>query len=318
VQAGKIPALIEPLWDSSAWLPERGIAGQVLHALLGYAERPSAMQLLWFLAVALTLAALTRRIDRAATHGARGARAAALVTLIAMVGTLWAAPPAEAAHAIYTPIVEQGEFAVELRGHHDFDSKAQSDGGEQHKLELEYAPTERWLTEALGEWERDPGGALHATEVGWENVVQLTPQGRYWADLAILAEYAHSLERGVHDAIELGVLGETQIARTVLTVNLLGERHLGTAEQTALEYAMRWRYRWRETLEPGVEVHGELGSVENLGPLSEHSQQVGPSIYGRLRRQGGRGALRYEAAWLLGVTHVSPDQTLRLQLEYEY
>ena len=32
------------LWDSSAWLPEHGIAGRLLYALVGYESRPSAAQ----------------------------------------------------------------------------------------------------------------------------------------------------------------------------------------------------------------------------------------------------------------------------------
>lgn len=39
-----------PLWDSSGWLPEESITGQMLYALVGYESRPSATQAAAYLA----------------------------------------------------------------------------------------------------------------------------------------------------------------------------------------------------------------------------------------------------------------------------
>lgn len=60
VQAGLLPALIEPLWDSSSFLPQQGLAGQALHALVGYDDRPSAMQIVFFTATFMTILLLAR------------------------------------------------------------------------------------------------------------------------------------------------------------------------------------------------------------------------------------------------------------------
>ena len=64
VQAGKLPALADPIWDTSAWLPEQGVIGQILHALMGYVERPSGMQIVFFVIIAPRLGVLMNRIDR--------------------------------------------------------------------------------------------------------------------------------------------------------------------------------------------------------------------------------------------------------------
>jgi high-affinity iron transporter len=53
-QAGLLPAY-EPLWDSSAWLPETSVFGQLLYALAGYEATPTITQVAAYLA---TLAAL--------------------------------------------------------------------------------------------------------------------------------------------------------------------------------------------------------------------------------------------------------------------
>jgi high-affinity iron transporter len=81
VQAGVIPGLIEPLWNSSSWLPEGSPVGAVLHALVGYDDQPSAMQLIFFVVTFVVIATLMRWVDRrsasATPHRSTDARQAA-------------------------------------------------------------------------------------------------------------------------------------------------------------------------------------------------------------------------------------------------
>jgi high-affinity iron transporter len=51
------------MWDTSAWLPEGGVLGRTLHTLVGYTERPTAMQLAIYVAV-LAATALLMRLAR--------------------------------------------------------------------------------------------------------------------------------------------------------------------------------------------------------------------------------------------------------------
>ncbi len=53
IQADLIPTLGAQLWDSSALVSNGSLAGQTLHALIGYDARPSGMQMLFFVAVIL-------------------------------------------------------------------------------------------------------------------------------------------------------------------------------------------------------------------------------------------------------------------------
>jgi len=315
VQAGKLPALADPIWDTSAWLPEYGIVGQVLHALMGYVDHPSGMQVLFFLATGAGIGVLMNCFARSP---ARLAAATAVATLCVPALLLSLAPAtARAAHTIYSPVVEEGEVAIEMRGHYDFDSRDEVDGTQQYKIDLEYTPTWFWRTELLGKWEKEPGASTEATEVAWENILQFAPQGKYWADFGMIVEYVHSLEDGGQDGLELGLLGEKQFSSTVLTANLLAEREFANGAETALEYAARYRWRVAEAFEPGIELYGELGDWGNSGSLDEHSHQVGPSLLGKVRARE-RSAIKYEAAILFGLTHDSPDATVRLQLEYEF
>jgi len=313
VQAGLLPGIVEPLWDSSALLSDQSAVGQVLHVLIGYVARPSALQVIVFAVVATGIAWLSRRTGAPAR---RSAPAAAALAGLA-VASLAASERAESAHVIYSPIVEEGEIAIEARSHRDFDSSADVDGAWQHKLDLEYAPTARWLTELVIELEKEPGEDTEATAVGWENTLQIFEQGERWADFGILVEYEHALEDEAEDKLELGALIEKQFSRDLATVNLIVERELGGEEETELEYAARYRWRLDRRFEPAIELYGEFGEVGEFGSLSDHEHSAGPALLGETRLIG-IGKLHYEAAWLIGLTDASPDSTARLLLEFEF
>jgi high-affinity iron transporter len=58
--AGFVSVLNNVLWDSSAFLPEDGLFGRVLHALIGYTARPTELQLMAYIGVLIVMALLMR------------------------------------------------------------------------------------------------------------------------------------------------------------------------------------------------------------------------------------------------------------------
>jgi high-affinity iron transporter len=58
--AGVVIALEGTVWDTSSVLSESSLFGRLLHALIGYSERPSEMQLLVYVAVLIAMYALMR------------------------------------------------------------------------------------------------------------------------------------------------------------------------------------------------------------------------------------------------------------------
>jgi len=55
IQADLLPSLAAPLWDTSRLLPENGIAGMLLHSLIGYDSRPAGMQLVFYIIALVTI-----------------------------------------------------------------------------------------------------------------------------------------------------------------------------------------------------------------------------------------------------------------------
>jgi len=62
--AGVIHVLGQRLWDSSAWLPQDGVIGRLLHTLVGYTDRPTELQLAAYLGTLVAMAALTWTVGR--------------------------------------------------------------------------------------------------------------------------------------------------------------------------------------------------------------------------------------------------------------
>jgi hypothetical protein len=234
-------------------------------------------------------------------------RASYAVSLAAVVGLCSLGASAD---VIYSPTVEEGEKAVEWR------STVNAGGSEEHKLELEASPTAWWKAAVLATVDRDPGAARQVGELSFENIFSLNPQGRDFLDLGILAELSRKLRDGRAFEAEIGLLAEHSTARTVTTVNLAAERELLAGADTELTFAARWRYRLGAKFEPGVEYHANLGTLDHLGSPRQQRHSIGPSVLGKFPI--GRETLRYEAAWVYGLTEGSPAGTFRLQLEWEF
>jgi high-affinity iron transporter len=75
VEAGMLPALIDPLWNLGAVLPESSLLGQVLGVLFGYSSDPSLLEMLvyagYLASVLIALRVSNRRAERAARAAAQ-------------------------------------------------------------------------------------------------------------------------------------------------------------------------------------------------------------------------------------------------------
>lgn len=69
VEAGLLPALVDPVWDVSSLIPETTFIGAILKTLFGYNADPTLMEMLayfgYLIAVALGLRAANRRVEKA-------------------------------------------------------------------------------------------------------------------------------------------------------------------------------------------------------------------------------------------------------------
>ncbi len=220
---------------------------------------------------------------------------------------------------VYSPVVEDGVTEIEYRGFRDFDRRGEVDRSQTHKLGIGHGYG-IWWTEVYGEFEKEGAESLKLESFEWENLFQLAPQGKYWADFGVLVEYERAARGGHPDKIVLAPLLEKELApRLVATVNLrfIREIESNAAPGTAFEYAARLKYNYTSHLEPAVEFYGEAGRIHHFPSHEEQSHWIGPALYGKAKLGHGQ-ALSYSTALLFGTTHAASDTRAVVRLEYEF
>ena len=315
-QGGYLPDLGAGLWDTSAWIADQSVTGTLLRALIGYVARPDGIQLLFYVMTLIIIGGLMYVMR----GGKTPPRPVAVLACFAALGIATSPARSEAADMkVYSPIVEEGEFGIEMRGNVALDGDQAKDGAQVQRYEIEYTPTDFWHTALVGMANKDAGGKLRYEATGWENIFQLFPQGKYWLDLGLYLEYEGAHLKGGHDAVEAKILAEKSFGPVTLTLNPIFEKELGSgAKATEFKYAAQARWRLRPEFEPAIEAFGDIGEIRNLDLAADQHHQIGPAALGRFRL-GPTSALKYEAGYMFGLTrNGSPSGAFKWSLELEY
>ncbi|MDA3922924.1 MAG: hypothetical protein PF501_19940 [Salinisphaera sp.] len=225
-------------------------------------------------------------------------------------------------YQIYSPNVVKGETEIEARGYYFADDHRGVDQTNSGRLAIGHAFTRYWASELYGTYASVPGNSPEY-EVEWENRFQLTPQGKYWADVGALVELerASPTEGNEPFAVRYGVLLEKQLSHWVATLDLFLENQFGpnADNQTEFQYVGRLKYRLDRRFEPDVEFYGAPGAIggEGFADLPAEQHQIGPGFSGALPLAGAK-TFKYSTALLFGATRTSPDVTPVVRVEYEF
>lgn len=208
---------------------------------------------------------------------------------------------------INAPYVQALEREIELHALYQSDGNPREDGLLRQSISYGVSLSDRVFAEAYLKRERVPGRSFELSAYEIEAKIQLTEQGEYGIDWGVLIEY----EREFRESIaELGavLIGSKQVGSWVATVNAGIEYEFGSNIKNEIDtsLAAQWRYRYRETFEPGVEFYAD-----------EFTRGIGPMISGLLRARGKK-KWHWEAGLILPLNATTADNTLRFLLEYEF
>lgn len=238
--------------------------------------------------------------------------------LAAAIATLGAgmahAGPAE---YVYTPTVEYGEREIELKA-----GSTRERGKEDETagiLSVGMGVTQFWFTEIGVEYERERGENFRREAFEWENKFQLTEPGQFPIDLGALVEIERPRDHAEGWELKLGLLTQKDFGKFQVNVNVLAERHYDSEEKSRTEIGYQWqaKYRWMPELEVGLQGFGEVGEWGSYERNGDQEHKVGPAIFGKIPT-GNRTAIKYNAAYLVGLTKPTPDHTLRATVEFEF
>lgn len=237
-----------------------------------------------------------------------------------LVIALWAfALPAHADHKVYSPVVHEGEWELEARGHLDIDDDASLDGGQKQIYEIGYSVTDIWHTALFGEFEKEPEGSLKFDAIAWENIVELFTQEEAWLASGLYFEFEAKDEEGAADKIEAKLLLEKDLSGIRNTANVNFEKEVGNNADDDLEFGYAWRSRTEvaHDFKVGFEAFGELGEIKNFKSPDRQEHQIGPMLYGGIELTEDV-ELDYRLGVLFGLTDATPDETFVWQLELEF
>ncbi len=310
--AGYAPEIVSTIWDSSKFLPEHSWFGRVLHALVGYTERPSGVQLLGYL---LTLGGLHVLLNKLGNPK----KIVSVLLFIIATGLLGFSQDAFATKKVYSPLVVPGEWELEYRGSVAFDNRVDQDDKQRHKFAVGYGVNDFWFTEVYGILENHPGSqedkGLEYEATEWENRFQLAEPGQWWVDTGLYVSYRFAPKSEQADKLETKLLLEKILDQWRHRVNLTFEKAFGGDSEEKWEggASSSSTYRVNRAFEPGAEIHWEYGELDVGRSFDEQQFQLGPVVYGRIGRH-----LKYDVGYLFGISDAAPAGELKWIFEFEW
>ena len=221
---------------------------------------------------------------------------------------------------VYEPAVEYGEREIDFK---TGTAKLRNDEGRESAASLGfgYGVTQWWFTEAYLKYHHEPGNKSQYDAFEWENKFQLTEHNEYFVDVGLITEFeAPKHEPGYE--FKIGPLFQGDAGPVRWNANLLFERVLrGSPDEphpTEMGYQLQARYSVSQGLDVGAQAFGDMGKWDHWSPSHEQDHRLGPAVFGKIKMGQGREAIRYNAAWLIGVTDGAAKNTFRLQAEYEF
>lgn len=206
---------------------------------------------------------------------------------------------------IYDPYVQPLETEIEYR------FVAQSDDqypdAQVHSLGFGRSLSDRWAIELYAIAQRGLGESLSMDAFELEAKWQLTEQGEYAFDWGLLFELERQIEQNAWE-VSSKLLATRDFGRTTATANLgviyeWGER---TSTEIETSFGLQVRYRWREAMEPLLEIHVGQGTVA-----------VGPGLSGVIRAAKGR-KLRWEIGAFRDLEGNGAEHIVKANVEFEF
>lgn len=227
-------------------------------------------------------------------------------TLICAAGPALLAAPVSADGSsidrIYDPYVQPLERELEYRVIHDTTAHATV-----HKLGYGQALSERWFAEVYGVDTDSPDrtSALDVVEI--EAKWQLTEQGEFTNDWALLFELERETNATIWEATSALIMLH-EWSRWVATVNagLTYEWGADLDEEWETAVSAQLKLRHSRALEPGLEIF-----------WAQETRGIGPVLMGS-QRLGGRRSLFWEVGAIAGIDADTPDITFKSSVEFEF
>jgi high-affinity iron transporter len=322
VQAGYVAPIIDPVWDTSKLLSEHSLTGKILHTLVGYEARPTAIQLIIYALVLACVPVLGRMLrERHVAKVSAGHAAAVAFLVMSLMAGAGFSDPARAEFKLRYPNIDYREVEIEHNYSIILDKNSPNNRDISMPVEVGVGIHPNWFFEIEGEFAKASADSWTTDAVSFENYFMLTEPGQYWLDASIFAEYSRAAHSVDPDSVEIGLLLQKDVNRWLNTLNVYWAKPVSAGAENidTVSYAWQTRYRLNQYIQPGFEVYGEIEDIKHAGSFNDQQFRAGPVIVGsyNLGEIGAKGKVKYEVGYLFGMTDATESQALRTRIEYE-
>jgi hypothetical protein len=238
-----------------------------------------------------------------------GMRRSALWRAVAAVALLLRVPCAFGdgivVDRIYDPYVQPLETEIELRSVIQYDDDAPD--LQKHFLGVGHSLSDRWFAELYAVWSEARDDVLALDQYELEFKWQLTEQGEYAIDWGMVFELERKVDTDVSEFSTI-IVSARDFGRWTAVANLalVFESGSGVSDEFETRFHLQTRYRYREALEPAIELH-----------IGQDTSVLGPAMTGVYRVAPGK-KLDWEAGIFWALDDESPDRVVKINLEYEF
>jgi hypothetical protein len=237
-----------------------------------------------------------------------------LVATLACINTgiAYAGP----ADYVASPLVSEGEKEIDFK----MGTAVDSEGNRKTvtSVGFGFAPKPWLFTELYAKGVNEAGKtSFDAFEL--EAKVQLTERGKYPIEIGVLLEIERPKNRDEGYEVTYGLLLQKDFDQYQANFNTILQRsYQSIGEQpTHLNYQYQLKYRYKPAFELGLQGFGGVGQWDKWSKGNEAQHNIGPAVFGKLHL-GGKNMIAYNVAWLRATTTSTPNNTLRMQMEYEF
>ena len=223
---------------------------------------------------------------------------------------------------VRSPNIDYREVEFETNTATTFDKRPENKGRAGLTQEIGVGVLPFWFVELEAELGREPGEKWQFNATTIENTFMLTEQGKYWMDFGIFAEFSHARNFNNADTVKVGGLFLKRAYEVCKHVQCVSRK--GSWPQC--RYSGQPVVCVANTLSVRPVVPSRVSksmakstTSSSAGKFDDRYLRLGPVVTGQynLGEIGGRGKLKYEVGYLVGVTTPTERGTLRTRLELE-
>lgn len=228
------------------------------------------------------------------------------------------APP----FTVLSPIINSG-VELGINGFYAVDPNANKDGWRKQRHQFVSGITDWISLEFETVHEKKPGTNFKLLQYEMASRIKLT-------ETKTSIETPNPLDLGIRLGISVPNTGSGPYemdSRLLLykqagpwraTGNFILENEFGISRSggVKLAYANQVRYWITPNIQPGIQMFGRLGKLNNLS-ISREQHKAGPGVFGFFGLNRGIG-VKYELSWLFGFSGPTPNHSLKSLLKFEY